>query len=311
MPRKIRLDSLKSDLVAANNQLTIASQYGDIVGVSQFQKRIAQLNAEIEAISSSHLNHASVALYFSGEPVLGSRGIAAEFAGKCLENYQDLVSKLFARQERGELGERGRVPLRNQTSMMVTGVTHGSFGFILDEMSEQTEIYDTQLKHTIKEVSELIESFSSTDELAFAESASQIDQRTLSSLHSFFKEMDTSNATLRIVEDLAELRLDEYAVSRGRLRAERSSISEDEMELNGVFIGMLPEHKTFELRNADGDLVYGKATPAAVEQYLQSMATGVQLIGQQCVARLHKRTIRPLNREPRVIYRLLSFNSLG
>ena len=311
MLRKLRLDSLKAELGGIQAQLSMSEEYGDVVGVHQFKKRIEQILAEITALEEYEPTKASVALYFSGRPVMGTRGIAADFAGRCLENYQDLVSKTFARKEIGSLGERGPVPMRQTTELMVTGVTHGSFGFILDEMTEQSDFLDTQLKQVVKEVSTTLEKFSSESDSDFINFASEIDQRTVVSLRNFFKEIDEAEATLRIVEDINELRLDSAAICRARQRAESATIEDNVVEISGTSIHILPDHKSFEFRTLSGEVLFGKASRDAVESYLSAIAMQVNVANFPMTAHMQVRTVHALNREPRSTYRLRSLSIEG
>lgn len=311
MLRRLRLDALRAELGSVRAQIEMSDQYGDIVGSGQFRRRLEQIQEELSALELQDPTRASVALYFSGRPVLGTRGIAADFAGRCLENYQDLVSKTFARRELGALGERGPIPLRQSTEMMVTGVTHGSFGFILDEMSDQTSILDTQLKEVVKEVSLTLEKFSADSDSEFLEFASEIDQRTVISLRNFFQEMDNSSATVRIVEDIHELNLDGPAVLRARQRAESSTIEDETTDIQGTSIHVLPEHRTFEFRTLSGDVLFGKAHADAVESYLSAIAMQVNVSNSRMTAHMQVRTVHALNREPRSTYRLRNLSIEG
>ncbi|MBB2806350.1 hypothetical protein [Xanthomonas arboricola] len=311
MLRRLRLDALRAELSGVLSQVEISDEYGDIVGSGQFRRRLEQIKKEISSLELQDPKRASVALYFSGRPVLGTRGIAADFAGRCLENYQDLVSKTFARRELGSLGDRGPIPLRQNTEMMVTGVTHGSFGFILDEMSDQTSILDTQLKEVVKEVSLTLEKFSGDSESEFLEFASEIDQRTVISLRKFFQEMDNSLATVRIVEDIHELNLDSPAVLRARKRAESSTIEDETADVPGTSIHVLPEHRTFEFRTLTGDVLFGKAHADAVESYLSAIAMQVNVANSRMTAHMQVRTVHAFNREPRSTYRLRNLSIEG
>ena len=311
MLRKLRLDSLKAELGGVQAQLSMSEEYGDLVGAHQFKRRIEQILEEIASLEESEPTKASVALYFSGRPVMGTRGIAADFAGRCLEHYQDLVSKTFARKELGSIGERGPVPLRQSTDLMVTGVTHGSFGFILDEMTGQSEFLDTQLKQIVKEVSTTLEKFSSDSDSEFLNFASEIDQRTVVSLRNFFKEMDEAEATLRIVEDINELRLDSAAVHRARQRAESATIEDEVVDIAGSSIHILPDHKSFEFRALSGEVLFGKASKDAVESYLGAIAMQVNVANSRMTAHMQVRTVYALNRGPRTTYRLRSLSIEG
>lgn len=309
MPRKLTLENLRAEQAGAEKQLALAQQYNDYVGVLQFEQRIEEISSEIEAISAADSPFAKVALYFSGRPVFGTRGIASEFAGRSLENFQALVSKAFAKRELGPLGERGRVPLRSNTSLMVTSVTHGSFGFVLEELSDQSEMHSTALKSVVSEVDEILSGFGSSDEMDFDRVSESIDSRILISLRDFFTEMDSSGATVRIVEDARELSLDEEAVRRARLRADASEVEEDSIEIEGLILGFLPEHRRFEILDQKLGSIYGSATVIATEQYQRAAQVGLAA-NSLCKGLVQVRTVRPFNREPKITYRLMEFTQL-
>src|SRR6476661_3888379 len=136
MVRKLEIEDIENDLATVRSLLSRRSSEKDPSGVAQFQGRVAELERELEARRGKPDHRASVALFFSGEPVLGSRGVRAEFAGKAVDLFQDLVSKQFAAVEIGRMGQRGPIPLRPSSDMMITDVARGSVGFVLEEADE-------------------------------------------------------------------------------------------------------------------------------------------------------------------------------
>jgi hypothetical protein len=117
---------------------------------------------------------------------------------------------------------------------MVTEVARGSFGFVLHELSDQTELADTALKLQVEEVATLLQRTASPNELDFEEAADTLDSRTLTALKNFFVTLDSNGATLRLVEEVADFTLDEAAISRGRRRTEATEIQESDVNLVGV-----------------------------------------------------------------------------
>lgn len=101
MMKRLELDSLKADLSAVEALLVSRTQAEDPIGWMQYASRKAQLQQQVAEMEIKPDLHASVALYFGGRPVIGSRGIMADFAGKTLEQYQDMVSKRNASVELG------------------------------------------------------------------------------------------------------------------------------------------------------------------------------------------------------------------
>ncbi|MCA9474115.1 MAG: hypothetical protein KC594_18785 [Nitrospira sp.] len=309
MPRKLRMQGLQAELSSVNALLQSAREMDDPVGEFQLEKRKVKIESELQTLVEHPENRASIALFFGGKPVLGSRGISAEFAGHMLENFQELVARKFAAAELGTLGGRGPIPMKQATDMMVTNLAKGSFGFVLDELSDQEEIDATALKVIVEEVVQTIEKVSSSNELDFEEVTEQLDPRLLISLKDFFVTLDSSEATIRLVDDLADISLDSMSVHRGRLRTEATSIDESDVTLDGVLVGFLPEHRKFEML-VEGQMLYGSVSKDATEQYSQLVARGENPERQTWKVRMKRRIVTPLNRPAREVNRLLEFLGL-
>ncbi len=308
MPKKLKIDSLSAEITSIKELLASALNAGDVVGELQLKHRLEKQIAELESLKVNSLvdNSASVAIFFGGNPVLGSKGIAAEFAGLALEKFQNLISKTFATTEVGTLGERGKIPFKAQSELMVTGLARGSFGFVLDEMSDQTEHEASALTHVIDKATHLIRDTAAQDDAVFESLIEELDARTLLALKEMFSNLDSNKATLRVVEGDLDITLDKYAVHRGKVRTEATSIDEETTEISGILEGLLPEHRKFEIRSKSGQLIYGTATKEAVEQFEKASKS---VIGKQCLASVTIKTIVPLNRPQREIIRLLEFLS--
>ncbi len=306
MPKKLSIDSLSSEITTVSELLNSAISSNDIVGELQLEHRLKLLTEQLSKLKENTLNDnsASVALFFGGKPVVGSKGIAAEFAGLALEQFQNLISKTFATCEVGALGERGRIPFKAQSELMVTGLARGSFGFVLDEMSDQTEIEASELSHVIDKAAHLIRDTAAQDDAVFENMVEELDPRTLIALRDFFANLDTSEATLRVVEKDTDIILDAPAIHRGKIRTEATSIEEETTEIAGTLVGFLPEHRKFEIRTNDGNLIYGSATKEAVDQFEKASET---VIGKPCLAKVTIKTVSPLNRPSREVIRLIEF----
>jgi len=310
MPKKLSIDSLSSEITTLNELLTSARESSDIVGEMQLEHRIRELSSKLESLKEETLadNSASVALFFGGQPVLGSKGIAAEFAGMALEQFQNLIAKVFASSEVGELGERGKVPLKANSGLMVTGLARGSFGFVLDEMSEQMQLESSQLSHVIDKAAFLLRDSAAQDDAVFEALLEDLEPRTLIALRDLFNNLDSSKATIRIVEKELDFTLDGPSIHRAKIRTEATSIEEKTTEIEGTLLGFLPEHRKFELADRAGKLFYGSAMKEAVEQFANVPDSA---IGNKCLIRVSIKTVAPLNRPPREVIRLLEFLRFG
>ncbi|MCP5135916.1 MAG: hypothetical protein H6981_03825 [Gammaproteobacteria bacterium] len=310
MTKKLNIDSLSSEITAVKGLLSSAQKSEDIVGEMQLEHRLKELSLKLESLKSDTIadNSASVALFFGGQPVLGSKGIAAEFAGLALEQFQNLIAKVFANNELGALGERGKVPFKANSELMVTGLARGSFGFVLDEMSDQTQLESSQLSHVIDKASFLLRDTAAQDEAVFEALLEELEPRTLIALKEFFSNLDSNKATIRVVEQDLDFILDGPAIHRAKIRTEATSIEEKTSDIEGILVGFLPEHRKFELQDKIGQLYYGSATKEAVDQFVKATDT---VIGKPCLIRVTIKTVAPLNRPPREVIRLLEFLRLG
>jgi len=310
MPKKLSIDSLSSEITTVKELLLSARKSGDIVGEMQLEHRLIELTKKLETLKEGSIydNSASVALFFGGRPVLGSKGIAAKFAGLALEQFQNLIANVFAINEVGELGERGKVPFKANSELMVTGLARGSFGFVLDEMSAQTLLESSQLSQVIDKATFLLRDTAAQDEAVFEALLENIDPMTLIALKEFFSNLDSSKATIRVVEKELDFTLDGAAIHRARIRTEATSIEEETNEIEGKLVGFLPEHRKFELQDKTGKLFYGSATKEAVDQFAKATET---VLGKHCLIKVTIKTVAPLNRPPREVVRLIEFLRFG
>lgn len=309
MSKKLKIDSLRSEITSLEGLIESADTAGDFIGSLQLKSRFDCLMTELQALMTPTLddNSASVAIFFGGKPVLGSKGISAEFAGEALDKFQALISKTFARAEQGQLGSRGKVPFKANSELMVTGLARGSFGFILDEMSNQVEIDRSPLNLIIDQAASIIENSAATDDTKFYEVATELDPRTLMALRDLFISLDSHKATMRVVEGTRDFIIDQHAVSRGRLRTEATSIDETNTELDGILIGFLPEHRKFEIKLSDGQIVFGSVTKEAVAQYQSAVSEQGNVMQSQCLAKVVIRKIKPINRPAKEVLKLTEF----
>jgi len=307
MPLRLKMEGLQAELASIEQLLEGAAEMDDPVGEYQLELRKTQLQNELATIAGVPEKTASVALFFGGKPVFGSRGIATDFAASMLDSFQELVQRSFASAEVGALGERGPIPRRESANLMVTHVTKGSFGFVLDELSDQVELDDSVLKTRVEEVVTILERIASSNELDFEEAIEEVDPRMLTTLKDFFSNLHSAEATIRLVDESADISLDAGAIRRGQVRTEASSIEEREITVRGVLEGFLPERRKFELRTDDDEVLYGSVSANAAIQYAEMVSTGKHPIGEKWNVKLNQRIVSPLNRPQRTTNRLIDF----
>lgn len=304
MLKKLEVEAAQADLAAVEALLRRRSRESDPIGWMQFSSRRDELQNKLSELQSLVTTSASVALFFGGLPVIGSRGIKAEFGTKAIDQFQDVIKKRFA-EYHGPIGSRGPTRQADQTAMMITDIARGSFGFVLEEANEH-HLAESTLKTVVDDVLNLIYSSIAPDEDAFSSFLESIDPRVLASLRTFFHHLDNEGATLRIVEDDRELSLPREAISRARSRTDTIEISEDTRAFEGKLF-LLPESRKFELHLRDGLSIKGtvaadfyKSLPSSGDEDLSD------LVGTDKKVMVQVRSVKSPNAEMRYGYRLLT-----
>jgi hypothetical protein len=308
MPTKLRREEVSAERATVSALLAQATEVGDLLGARQFERRLRNLDAELQVLGQVRETSASAALFFGGPKVAGSRGIEAEFAGDALERFQDLVSKTFARRELGGLGARGPVAIRPDSRLMVTAVTRGSFGFVLEEVGDQAEALRTQLSEVVEDVVDFVAQVADPAEEVFLEAVADIDTRLLGSAKSFFNSLSNAQATLRIVEGDREISLGRDDVQRAKERTEGLEVVEQEaVQLSGLLFGLLPAHRRFEFVLQDtGENISGKvATDASREIGDQVLGGLFNPVGRRWIGEFDVREVTRPGRPARRFYTLL------
>ncbi|MER3352773.1 MAG: hypothetical protein RLQ73_02285 [Hoeflea sp. D1-CHI-28] len=258
--RKLERDYAKADRAAVLGLLDHVTE-ADVLTRIGLESRLAELNTQIAAQDlEPETTHACAALFFGGRPVIGSQGVEAEFGASAVATFQDLVSKVLAKNSSG-LGIKGPVANKSSATMHITSIVRGSFGFLLEEIQDQAQIIDTNLKNSVKEASELLDIFGEADEERFQATVVEVDQRILATARNFFELMRHHGATLRMVAGDSEFQFGTEAVERGVERASGTSIEEDEKSLDGQLAGVLPSAHQFEFRVMGGETLKGKVDP--------------------------------------------------
>ncbi|WP_315837527.1 hypothetical protein [Bradyrhizobium prioriisuperbiae] len=248
--RKLERDFLKADIKAVGSLMArlgeedVMSRFGLEEKLVELQSSLAQLEEVPPEMA------ASAALFFGGKPVIGSHGIESEFAGVAVGQFQDLVAKIVAN-DTGRLAERGTVPRKAASTLHITNIVRGSFGFLLEEIQPQLQIVDSSLKVAVDEATRLLDAFGEDDEEKFRTAVENIDQRVLGTTRDFFDLMRRSGATMRLVAGDADHSFSADAVARAAERAKTTTVEDLDEAVAGQLAGVLPEFHQFEFRVVD------------------------------------------------------------
>lgn len=298
---------LQANLAQAQVLLADACLDDDPIGQHQFQQLVQGLEDKLAGMPQA-IDHApaGVALFFGGRPVMGSHGIQAGFSGKAIERFQTMVSQRFAAQELGPLASKGRVPLKDNTHLMVTDVVRGSFGFVLQAAAEDDEAQGsgTSLKSVVGKVADAISRMAAQDDALFDGALAEIDERQKVAFTDFFKLLDTEGATMRIVEGERDFELDQASVQRARRRVENLQISDRAEEISGLIVGWSDVTAKFDLQlHGTREIVQGTVSRAELDRVA---VEGLELYHKHVRASIKVREVLAKNRQPKRAYTLLN-----
>lgn len=289
---KVHRDALRGEIASLRGLLD-RSAGSDPLGSRSLYKRLRSLEDELAKLEAHTTLTASVALIFDGAAVRGSSAIEADFAGKALLDYQELVAKHVAVSE-GGLAERGRLPdqVHNQAKLTITGLVHGSFGFVLKEDDyDQLGMFETPACQAVRSVSDLLRVVSDSSN-EFDERLPELDGRIFQTLKRFVSHLHRAQSTLRLAEEKTELKLDKVRLERAFERVSQTEIEEIETVIDGELLGLVPLQRRFEFRkSSDGEVIQGRVAPTLSADYLERIDEEGVLAGGAWVATVRTKVV--------------------
>lgn len=310
MMRKLERDQLAADLAALDSLLATAPA-SDVLGRIGLEARREEVRRRFDELAEVAERRARVALYFGGEPVIGSMGIEAGFGSNALGTFQDLLSKVWGTAEGGQVAAMGPIKDKEASQLHITHLVHGSFGFLLEELDEEGEpLFETPLNKAAARAVEYIASLAGEDEARYAALIEIINPRVFQSLKGFLGHVYRAKATLRLVEGERDERLNRDAVERAWHRVDESDVDEDRVEVEGRLLGVIPVRGRFEFE-PDGaqKIITGKVGEQFTQSYLERINTE-QFAGRRWKAVFTRRVVTRVGRPPAEAYTLVELDEI-
>lgn len=271
-----------------------------------FAEREQELKEQIAALPLGN-KEARTILFFSGEPVQGSKGIDASFAGRVLEPFQSMVMADYADRWHGVVGSRGRRQGEAQSRLLLTGLPRGSFGLELTRAENDELFEEGQLGDTLAHVTKLVESAGRSDE-DFAAELNETAPRVIQNLRAFLEIIAKKKAGLRLESGDFRCVMNPTEANAAFNRVADTVTSEESVNIPGVFKGVLLESWRFDFVTDDNHSVGGKLGENLTED--QVIAMNHQFFNQRCVASLLKTVVLFKNGRIRTTYVLKSLDAL-
>ena len=246
---------------------------GNVIGRMSLQARLQQVEEELAAYQEFSPGLVNARLTFRGLPVVDSRGIWVDFGSDAVKDFAEAATRVGASQ-RAPLPISGRIPGRADFQLMITGTAPGSFGFQIEDASQQPAFAgeSTPVELAIERVKEILEASVGTDE-QLVDAIADTDRRALDGVQKFLKTMADNSAVCALEFRGEEFRFRDVAqVRRSENRLSNDNIQEDNVALAGQFQGFLPHSRRSEflisntdaefLQEAIGTVVSGRVEPA-------------------------------------------------
>jgi hypothetical protein len=141
---------------------------------------------------------------------------------------------------------------------------------LLEDAREPDTYAAPILKSVVDDSARLLGSFAEEDEEHFASALSEIDNRVLGSVKTFFDILVKDSATLRVVAGESERVFDSKGVARASERANAMTVETNPETLSGILQGVMPDRHEFELR-VDERVIFGRVLPDVPEPTFVSL----------------------------------------
>lgn len=270
-------------------------------------EREQELREQIAALPLGG-KEARTILFFSGEPVQGSVGIDASFAGRVLEPFQSMVMADYADRWHGVVGSRGRRPGEAQSRLLLTGLPRGSFGLELARADNDDLFEEGHLADTLAHVTKLVGAAARSDE-DFAAELDEAAPRVVQNLREFLEVVAKGKAGLRLESGDFRCAMSPAEANEAFVRVAGTNTKDELVKLPGVLKGVLLESWRFDFVTDDNHGVGGKIDENLTKE--QVAALGRKFFNERCLASLLKTTVLFKNGRVRTTHTLKGLEALA
>ena len=249
--------SLRSDTLKAEINQVQKIPADNLIDRFSIEQRLIELNSQLMKLADEATPQEKLALTFRGDPVIGSRAISADFAGKAATAFHDAFSSVLAGIN-SKLRYAGPIPDKAEFPLMITGTALGSFGFEMEVPQDSPDLFGDNIgsAEAIEIFKGLLQVSARGSDDDISDIVEKIHPRAVRKVADFLSVMSRQNAWcgLEFREDFFRYdNLDELRRSESRLRHE--NIDQRTETYRGEFQGFLPESRNFEFRVFDESYV--------------------------------------------------------
>ena len=228
----------------------------DVIDRQSLERRLRQVEAELEAYRDYSPRLVNAHLIFGGCPVRDHHSIKADFGTQAVQAFAKAVARIGASQH-GHWVTRGPVPNQERYELVITRLVPGSLGFELEAADTHPTLLGDMhpVAQAFRQILAILEaSAASAADEQLAEAISETDSRARESVCSFLQLVADHEAVCAFAVDGRKFQFrtpEQVRSSQQRLNGD--NIQEEEVILHGRFRGFLPKRQVAEL-HIDPDL---------------------------------------------------------
>ena len=223
-----------------------------------FEYRLERAQKMIEGVPVPPLPK-RLSVSFSGEPVQSNYGLDANFGAEAVSMVSDAV-RLTTAGMTGELKATGQIPRNTLGQPIITGVTFGSFGFVMELPAPSGDPYGTsRSEEAVNQIQELLRLASNGTDDDLSTIASSIHPRAVNKVAELLEFMTRRHAKFSLDYQGNTVRyLTEADVENASDRLNPSNVEGRTTEIIGTMIGIIPATRHFELRQNGEPPIHGR-----------------------------------------------------
>ncbi len=265
------------------------------------EQRKAEFEKELKELPPPARQPRTV-LFFAGGPVVGTRGIDAQFASNVIEHFVQMVKSQYSAVKHGVVGSRGVRRGESEARLLLTGTPRGSFGLELSQPDSEDFLAAEQLSDVLIQLTKVIESAGKDDE-SFAFALDEVSPRVLQRLKDFFKVASDGKARMRIVSGDLECQLNEADVAQAFERVSAAETKDEVVEMPGIFRGATLDTWRFDFRAEREENITGRLGDEVTHDQALEM---IHLTDMHCVATIHRTLVKTRSGMLRTRYELIA-----
>ena len=215
--------------------------------------RLNKIECKLKNINQDFLYSPSpLKITFRGAPVLGTTGISSLFGTSAVKLLTDAINGIIKSLHFGR---------SENANLMITGIAKGSFGFILEDLGNQSISFIPEDEKStyiaINKLQDVLNAASNSDKTELLENIIDLDLNTINKIKDFVEVLDKNEAicSMNFSDNLFSFK-NFNDVKTALYHLDIAKKHDENEVLNVMFLGVLPNKRKCEFKLKDDDNIY-------------------------------------------------------